>query len=641
MMENFNKIVEELKLLKRKKSKSDKPFAVPGLWMERDTKPIEMRAEDFFLDRFERIETLIESEAHLSYKNTEDARIYNVFARLTTAYNHDRDGDISADEKPMPWRQTGTFLKTIALLPYLKSLGINTIYFLPITSIGIDEKKGTLGSPYAIRNPYKLDENLAEPALEASIETQFTAFVEAAHALGMKVIVEFVFRTASVDSDLALEHPEWFYWIKAKIKNRSDKKNSKQYGPPIFKSDVLEKIISKVEHNKFDKLPQPPKEHREMFVAPPKKVARVENKIIGMNESPRGRNSVESFRIPGAFADWPPNDSQPVWSDVTYLRMYDHEDFNYIAYNTIRMYDTKLARPENIVDDLWQSIISIIPHYQNEYSIDGVMIDMGHALPSKLRAELVETARRNNPNFTFWEENFVISQSSADEGYDAVLGYLPFDATAPMKLHELIAWLGRGECPVPFFATPETHNTKRSASREGGIAFSKASYIINSFLPTMTLILTGFELGEQMPINTGLGFEESDYEKYPAWKLPLFSESMLSWENENNIVEFIKKANEFRDKYFKRGNSIKSRSMLALPTNYGNALAFTRRSDLMQKEILIAINMSANMTMNLEVDMLDGYSSVIDAFSGKTYPISDGTLISHLEPLEFICGELV
>ena len=46
-------------------------------------------------------------------------------------------------------------------------------------------------------------------------------------------------------------------------------------------------------------------------------------------------------RIPGAFADWPPDDNQPPWTDVTYLRMYDHPDFNYMAYNTIRMYDER------------------------------------------------------------------------------------------------------------------------------------------------------------------------------------------------------------------------------------------------------------------------------------------------------------
>jgi len=115
-------------------------------------------------------------------------------------------------------------------------------------------------------------------------------------------------------------------------------------------------------------------------------------------------------RIPGAFADWPPDDNQPPWTDVTYLRMYDHPDFNYIAYNTIRMYDVRLARPENAVASLWDSIAGVIPHYQREFGIDGVMIDMGHALPMPLKQRIVSTSREINPDFAFWDENFIIGK---------------------------------------------------------------------------------------------------------------------------------------------------------------------------------------------------------------------------------------
>ena len=67
--------------------------------------------------------------------------------------------------------------------------------------------------------------------------------------------------------------------------------------------------------------------------------------------------------------------------------------------------------------------MGVIPHYQNEFGIDGVMMDMGHALPMALKQRVVQAARDINPDFAFWEENFLIEQQSVDEGYNAVLGY--------------------------------------------------------------------------------------------------------------------------------------------------------------------------------------------------------------------------
>ena len=73
---------------------------------------------------------------------------------------------------------------------------------------------------------------------------------------------------------------------------------------------------------------------------------------------------------------------------------------------------------------LWDRIVGIIPYYQKEFHIDGVMIDMGHALPMELKAEMVRTAREHNPDFAFWDENFSVTRKSREEGYNAVFGFL-------------------------------------------------------------------------------------------------------------------------------------------------------------------------------------------------------------------------
>jgi glycosidase len=41
-----------------------------------------------------------------------------------------------------------------------------------------------------------------------TLEEQFKALVEAAHCLGIKVVTEFIFRTSSKDSPIAITHPE-------------------------------------------------------------------------------------------------------------------------------------------------------------------------------------------------------------------------------------------------------------------------------------------------------------------------------------------------------------------------------------------------------------------------------------------------
>ena len=50
---------------------------------------------------------------------------------------------------------------------------------------------------------------------ELSVEDEFKALVEACHCQDIKVIIDLIPRTNSVNSDLIAEHPDWFYWIEA------------------------------------------------------------------------------------------------------------------------------------------------------------------------------------------------------------------------------------------------------------------------------------------------------------------------------------------------------------------------------------------------------------------------------------------
>lgn len=527
------------------------PYLVPGLWADAQSATrLAVNPYEFYAQRLREILAMPPQPLVKAREGTDwspRAIVYNLFPRVSAAFDHADDGRLDGKARPDGWRETGTLLKAITLLPYIQSLGCNTVHLLPITSVGQDGKKGTLGSPYGIRNPYVLDNNLTEPALDFSAEDLFRAFVEAAHHLGMRVVMEFVLRTASRDGDWIGAHPEWFYWIREDVPDRVPGYfDPAAYGSPLFDGNTLGLIKHKVEAGDFYDLPAPPDSYRAMFTATPSadQMVMENGRWIGtLDDGTR-------VRVPGAFADWPPDDIQPPWTDVTYLRMYDHPDFNYIAYNTLRMYDNRLAQPENANQPLWDSIAGVIPYYQREFGIDGVMLDMGHALPMPLKRRIVEEAHQFNPEFAFWEENFAIEATSREEGYNAVMGYMVFDMNRPEGLRGLIERWMHQEVPIPFFATPENHNTPRAASRNGdGRLYAYYTLPMIIAMPGIPFIHSGFELCETQPINTGLGFTDEMLAQYPTEKLPLFSEWAYDWTYPNNLIEGVRYAMTLRQRY--------------------------------------------------------------------------------------------
>ncbi|MBI5326463.1 MAG: alpha-amylase [Ignavibacteriae bacterium] len=634
----LNLLEEKLKELLIEKG-SEKFYKIPSLWIDPfgngDEKELWVSPYEFYLNRIIEIRELAKAEP-ISLPEigwTKESVVYNIFVRNTTSFDHNSDGIINIHEFYNGFRETGTFLKTIGLLPYMHSLGVNTIYFLPITSIGVDGKKGTLGSPYAIKNPYKLDDNLSEPALGISVEDELQAFVEAAHLIGMKVIIEFVFRTASVDSELALEHPDWFYWLKEDIEVReSGSIDKSKYGPPIFSEEELVEIKYKVEKNEFNKLPSPPESYLDFFTETPDKVIKENNKITGITK--KG----EKCKIPSAFADWPPDDTQPVWSDVTYLKLFNHPDFNYIAYNTVRMYDEELSDEKYKVTALWENVCNIIPNYQKKFNIDGVMIDMGHALPSALRQEIVNRAKMLNPNFVFWEENFLMNQKSVEDGYEAVVGYLCFDMDKPDKVKEFIGILSKVGFPIPFFGTPETHNLPRAATRGGGVQFSKFAWTLINLIPGIPFIHSGFELGETYPVNTGLCFEPWQLANYPSEKLPLFSEGHLSWTNKDEWTKYLRKITGIRKEII-NPDDYNTGNILNLHSPNNNIIAFIRKG-INGKSFMFIGNMNPEKELFFYTKLPPKSKSFRDIFSGKFFQFYNDEIITSLKPFEIMLGEL-
>ena len=98
----------------------------------------------------------------------------------------------------------GTFEGVCRDLDRIKALGVDVIWLLPIHPIGEKSRKGTLGSPYAVR-----DYRAVNP--EYGTLEDFKRLVDSIHRHGMKCIIDVVYNHTSPDSWLAEHHPEWFY----------------------------------------------------------------------------------------------------------------------------------------------------------------------------------------------------------------------------------------------------------------------------------------------------------------------------------------------------------------------------------------------------------------------------------------------
>ena len=620
-------------------------YHVPKLWYEKvdSTENVQTSFNQYYLEKIGEI--LIHSKDEDYQKSISNANldhagiggnwsytssVYNAFPRFTTAYDHNLSGDLvdySVNNSII--KKTGTFLKMITLLPYIKKLGCNVLNLMPITAIGKDGKRGDLGSPYAIQNPYKLDENLAETAIPFSAEDQFLALVEACHMLDIRMVLEFVLRTASLDSDWVAEHPDWFYWIK--------KDAIENYRSPEFNEEQLAKIKRIPSGSK--EFIAPAIEYQNLFAPPPKK-----SQIKLKNGKYVAQTKQGELVVASAFADWPPDDIQPPWDDVTYLRMYHESDlqqnFNYIAYDTIRYYHPDLARPENRNQELWQKLKNIVPYYQNKFGIDGIMLDMGHALPVELMKEVIDEARKIDSDFGFWEENFEILQSSRNIGFNATLGF-------EWKFKELDAGIrnmlitARKKLPLPFMGTPETHNTPRVFNEKVKLQY----WVLNQFLPScLPFLHAGYELNEKHPVNTGLNFSTKELEEFKNFPLPLFYSGALDWDTENNLVEPMQKIAALRAK---NQNWIATGDERTLTIHYpenafGMVIAFERQDAYQPwKSLLVIFNTNLQKDEKFFLQIHGTYNNTYQEYvTRKMYTFGDHWISTELEAGGILIFEL-
>jgi alpha-amylase len=102
------------------------------------------------------------------------------------------------------YTRSGTILEFCEHIPRLKKLGIEILWLMPIQPLGLENRKGTMGSPYAIR-----DYVTVNPDFGTLDDLKY--LVKLAHDSGMYVILDWVANHTAWDHTWIKQHPEFYY----------------------------------------------------------------------------------------------------------------------------------------------------------------------------------------------------------------------------------------------------------------------------------------------------------------------------------------------------------------------------------------------------------------------------------------------
>jgi cyclomaltodextrinase len=112
-----------------------------------------------------------------------------------------RDG-IIYEIFPRHFSTEGNFNGITARLDELKDLGVDVLWLMPIHPIGEKMRKGTQGSPYAVRDYYAINPDYGT-------EADLKHLVAEAHQRGLKVIIDIVANHTAWDS-VMMKHPDFY-----------------------------------------------------------------------------------------------------------------------------------------------------------------------------------------------------------------------------------------------------------------------------------------------------------------------------------------------------------------------------------------------------------------------------------------------
>ena len=101
------------------------------------------------------------------------------------------------------YSQKGDFNSITGDLDRIRDLGVDVLWLMPINPIGQVKKKGTIGSPYAVKDYYGINPDYGTAA-------DLKRLIAEAHKRNLKVVIDVVLNHTAWDNKLISEHPEYY-----------------------------------------------------------------------------------------------------------------------------------------------------------------------------------------------------------------------------------------------------------------------------------------------------------------------------------------------------------------------------------------------------------------------------------------------
>lgn len=516
---------------------------IPAIWntcgyngiLEEREGEIKVAAFDFFARHLQYMEGAAAAYSTEEAVNLDESIIYSSLLRYSTAWDYDHDGKI----------ESGTFLRMILLLPLLKEMGVNILYVLPVTRYSQMHLKGDIGSPYAVQSLFELDPNLHDGLLDGmeqlTIHDEFAALVEACHLLDIRVTVDFIPRVTARNSEVILEHPDWVYWMRKDAFDSFKLPHIPELAPfEECTPDKVETVYRSKETAPFlEQFSQPPNVlNPQLWSRLQERAKETGEEILTLVENEMG------ITTSPAHSDWV-NDTQPIWTDITFLRLYHDlaphtkplvkpDQAPYVLFDTIKCNYYPAEQPNR---ELWDYLIKAVNFNLDTYGIDGFRIDIGHVLPIPLLEEIFQTIKDKRPGALLISEDLFNRnhKKAAKSGYNIMLGS-GWNVMTEITKENLLSYIrDLPELEIHIFACAETADTPRITSR-GGVGLARMIGVFNGFLPNaIPFIATGFELNEERPMNCGLGDNTNGAEVPRAF----FNAMTMNWTNAEPMIPLL------------------------------------------------------------------------------------------------------
>ena len=514
-------------------------FRIPKLWNQFGYDAISAASEqEIMINPYAFSAALLawlpEAGARTNTFSLDESIIYASLVRYTSAWDYDGSGCC----------QSGTFLRMIWLLPMLQKMGVNILYLLPVTRHSELNRKGDLGSPYAVADYFSLDTALHDPLCdgmpELSLEDELRLLTSSCHRLGMRVVHDFIPRVTGMDNELVKMRPEWIYWIKREALSG--------FAPPTVPglprfTECTEACLTQL----YDA--PTTRAHLAAFSLPPSELNPSLWLQLKAQAGERGGDLLALVAeqmgiVPApAHSDWI-NDEQPVWSDIAFLRLYldphplapvGEDQPPYVLFDTIKCNRFAGHKPN---EALWHYLEEAIRHQMHRYGFDGFRIDIGHTLPPQLLQRLIARMHECSPNPLVISEDLFNRnhQQACDTGYNIMLGS-GWSVMAELSHGGLSDYLRElAELKIHAFACSETPDTPRITTRPGGKRLARMLSLLNGFLPNaIPFINTGLEVNELQPLNCGL----ADNTGGAAIPRAFFNRMQIAWQQNHDMFDLL------------------------------------------------------------------------------------------------------